>query len=66
LGVGFASQKQAVLVFERRDGKKEIEPPHINELHVVFGMFRDFLPSRLEMDAAEPPRKPLRCFLFSR
>jgi hypothetical protein len=35
------------LALGRRDGKKEIEPSHINELHVVFGMFRDFLPSRL-------------------
>jgi CRISPR system Cascade subunit CasA len=41
----FSAEPTASLV--RRDGKKEIEPPHINELHVVFGMFKDFLPSRL-------------------
>jgi hypothetical protein len=39
-----------LICFVRRDGKKEIEPPHVNELHVVFGMFRDFLPSRLVSD----------------
>jgi hypothetical protein len=39
--------KKLVPRWPRRDGKKEIEPPHVNELHVVFGMFRDFLPSRL-------------------
>jgi hypothetical protein len=45
-----AVKKKGMGTVERRDGKKEIEPSHINELHVVFGMFRDFLPSRLEKD----------------
>jgi hypothetical protein len=43
----------------RRDGKKEIEPSHINELHVVFGMFRDFLPSRLVIDRFPDLKKSL-------